>query len=121
MSDRNSFELAKELDFDSENEKEKSEVQNKVSNLMQRSWSSAGFTAARTEHRLETRSKSAQKLHQFDYNEIYKRKREERARQMEEEIKAQANSFKSRPMPNFREKKETNFPLRITVPIIQKY
>lgn len=86
------------------------------SNLIQRSWSSTDFPNVKSE-RLETRSKSCQKLHQYDYCAIYKRKREEKRKRMEEEIKAQANSFKSRPMPNFMSRKPIKTPLKITLPI----
>lgn len=116
------FEIKKDTNGEGEPETEEKENAatggTKLSNLIQRSWSATGFGSALPESKLETRSKSAQKLHQYDYSAIYKRKREEKAKKMEEEIKAQANSFKSRPMPNFlKHKRQGNFPLKITVPI----
>lgn len=117
----------KKLNFDenrenNEAESRNNENENKHPNLIQRSWSSIDFPRAREEHRLEYHRShhSAQKLSQYDYSEIYKRKREEKVKKMEDEIKAQANSFKSRPMPNFMHGKSQAKPLKITVPITPK-
>lgn len=99
-------------------EQDESKSRKQPSNLIQRSWSSTGFSTTTKSSRVHTRSKSAQKLSQYDYSAIYKRKREDKIKQLEEESKAQANSFKSRPMPNFLNKKpQINFGLKITVPI----
>lgn len=122
--DTNSFLIesvsVKKLDFEAENQKNSdNENYNPHPNLIQRSWSSVEFSRARAENRFDSKSRcqSVTKLHQYDYSEIYKRKREEKVKKMEDDIKAQANSFKSRPMPKFMHSKAQSRPLKVTIPI----
>ncbi|KAL5276703.1 hypothetical protein ACFFRR_002118 [Megaselia abdita] len=117
MDQRVSSDCVKKLNFEENREAETKEQKNPYPNLVQRSWSSTDFPSSKEDNKLQSRSKSVSKLHQYDYSLVYKRKREEKVKRMEDEIRAQANSFKSRPMPNFMNKKQPNFPLKITVPI----